>query len=170
MDCRYGGTAIQTAAAQRPPVDETTTSNGSQRSRHFERWQRGARIGGREARFVKRLFPRRLIRTLNRSATQMPLKLKEDNMVICGPHLCAFCRLPIESEQRWVREKIYEPTQNGRDPSYEKAFNGTVQVSRPVALIRASAIRNCRASSLMRERKGLYVARPTRACTFRSSI
>jgi len=41
-------------------------------------------------------------------------------MFICGPHLCAFCRLPIESEQRWVREKIYEPTQNGRDPSYRR--------------------------------------------------
>ena len=35
------------------------------------------------------------------------------------PHECAYCRSPIESGQRWVREKIYEPfTANG--PRYRR--------------------------------------------------
>jgi hypothetical protein len=31
---------------------------------------------------------------------------------------CAYCRPPFASGQRWVREKIYDPPLNGRDPSY----------------------------------------------------
>ena len=27
-----------------------------------------------------------------------------------SPHECAYCRTPIGSGQRWVREKVYEPT------------------------------------------------------------
>jgi hypothetical protein len=30
-------------------------------------------------------------------------------MLICSPHECAYCRAPIESGQRWVREKLYGP-------------------------------------------------------------
>ena len=30
-------------------------------------------------------------------------------MLICSPHQCAYCRSPIASGERWVREKIYEP-------------------------------------------------------------
>jgi len=29
-----------------------------------------------------------------------------------------YCRSSIVSGQRWVRKKIYDPTLNGRDPSY----------------------------------------------------
>ena len=39
-------------------------------------------------------------------------------MIICSLHLCAYCRSPIESKQRWVREKIYDPTLNSGNPSY----------------------------------------------------
>src|SRR6267154_2257895 len=31
---------------------------------------------------------------------------------------CDYCRSSIFSGQRWVREKIYDPALNGRDPSY----------------------------------------------------
>jgi hypothetical protein len=31
---------------------------------------------------------------------------------------CAYCRAPIQSEDRWVREKIYEATPNGNGPMY----------------------------------------------------
>jgi len=35
------------------------------------------------------------------------------------PHECAYCRGPIVSGQRWVREKIYEPAaENG--PRYRR--------------------------------------------------
>ncbi len=40
-------------------------------------------------------------------------------MFICS-HECAYCRSPIESGQRWVREKIYEPGLSGREPSYHR--------------------------------------------------
>jgi hypothetical protein len=33
---------------------------------------------------------------------------------------CAYCQSAIVSEQRWVREKIYDPTLNGRDASYRR--------------------------------------------------
>lgn len=33
---------------------------------------------------------------------------------------CACCGSPIEAEQRWVREKVYEPAFTGRDPSYRR--------------------------------------------------
>jgi hypothetical protein len=36
-----------------------------------------------------------------------------------SPHQCAYCRAPIVLEQRWVREKIYEPSApNG--PRYQR--------------------------------------------------
>ena len=41
-------------------------------------------------------------------------------MLICSPHECAYCRSPIVSGQRWVREKIYEPTLVGRDARYRR--------------------------------------------------
>jgi hypothetical protein len=41
-------------------------------------------------------------------------------MLICSPHQCAYCRSPIASGERWVREKIYEPALNGRDPRYHR--------------------------------------------------
>ena len=33
-------------------------------------------------------------------------------------HQCAYCREPITSGQRWVREKVYELASDGRDLSY----------------------------------------------------
>lgn len=36
------------------------------------------------------------------------------------PSQCAFCKTSIVSEQRWVREKIYDPNLNGREPSYNR--------------------------------------------------
>jgi hypothetical protein len=33
---------------------------------------------------------------------------------------CAYCQSAIVSEQRWVREKIYDPALNGRDLSYHR--------------------------------------------------
>jgi hypothetical protein len=31
---------------------------------------------------------------------------------------CAYCGSPIDEEQRWVREKIFEPAFFGLDPTY----------------------------------------------------
>jgi hypothetical protein len=31
---------------------------------------------------------------------------------------CAYCGLPIEEGQRWVREKIFDPAFTGLDPTY----------------------------------------------------
>ncbi len=41
-------------------------------------------------------------------------------MFICSPQQCAYCRSPIVSGQRWVREKIYESALVGRDPRYHR--------------------------------------------------
>jgi hypothetical protein len=41
-------------------------------------------------------------------------------MTVCCVNQCAYCHSEIESGQRWVREKIYDPTLNGRDPSYDR--------------------------------------------------
>ena len=42
-------------------------------------------------------------------------------MFICNPpHECAYCRLPIGLGERWVREKIYEPTLVGQDVHYRR--------------------------------------------------
>lgn len=40
-------------------------------------------------------------------------------MFICS-HECAYCRSPIVSGERWVREKICEPALDGRDPHYHR--------------------------------------------------
>jgi hypothetical protein len=40
-------------------------------------------------------------------------------MFICS-HECAYCRAPIASGQRWVREKIYESTFVGQDARYRR--------------------------------------------------
>jgi hypothetical protein len=34
-------------------------------------------------------------------------------------HECAYCRAPITSGERWVREKIYEPSTSGA-PRYQR--------------------------------------------------
>jgi hypothetical protein len=39
-------------------------------------------------------------------------------MIVCCANHCAYCRSSIVSGQRWVREKIYDPALNDRDPSY----------------------------------------------------
>jgi hypothetical protein len=48
-------------------------------------------------------------------------------MFIC-PRECAYCRAPIASVERWVREKIYEPALSANDPRYNRyhadLFNG----------------------------------------------
>ena len=33
---------------------------------------------------------------------------------------CSYCRWPIDPGTRWVRQKIYEPTLNGREPRYHR--------------------------------------------------
>ena len=33
---------------------------------------------------------------------------------------CAYCGLPIEADQRWVREKIYEPALVDGAPNYRR--------------------------------------------------
>ena len=43
----------------------------------------------------------------------------EEQMLVCCVQ-CAYCRSPIASGERWVREKIYDPALNGRDPSYHR--------------------------------------------------
>ena len=41
-------------------------------------------------------------------------------MIACFTYQCDYCRSSIVSGQRWVREKIYDPALNGRDPSYHR--------------------------------------------------
>jgi hypothetical protein len=41
-------------------------------------------------------------------------------MIACYVNQCDYCRSSIVSEQRWVREKIYDPALNGREPSYHR--------------------------------------------------
>ena len=41
-------------------------------------------------------------------------------MIACFTNQCDYCRSPIVSGQRWVREKIYDPALNGRDPSFHR--------------------------------------------------
>lgn len=42
-------------------------------------------------------------------------------MFICNPpEECAYCRATIAEGDRWVREKIYEPTLVGQDPRYRR--------------------------------------------------
>jgi hypothetical protein len=41
-------------------------------------------------------------------------------MTACCAYEYAFCRSPNVSEQRWVREKIYDLALNGRDPRYHR--------------------------------------------------
>jgi hypothetical protein len=33
---------------------------------------------------------------------------------------CAYCGSPIEAQQRWVREKVYQPACDGHDPIYRR--------------------------------------------------
>jgi hypothetical protein len=41
-------------------------------------------------------------------------------MTVCYVNQCDYCRSEIVAGQRWVREKIYAPALNGRDPSYHR--------------------------------------------------
>jgi len=41
-------------------------------------------------------------------------------MIACCAHQCAYCGSSIDPGQRWVREKIYDPALNGREPSYHR--------------------------------------------------
>ena len=41
-------------------------------------------------------------------------------MIVDTAKQCAYCRSPIVSGQRWVREKIFDSALNGRDPSYNR--------------------------------------------------
>jgi len=50
----------------------------------------------------------------------MCTRFEEDNMIVSCATQCAYCHSPIVSGQRWVREKIYDPALNGRDPSYHR--------------------------------------------------
>ena len=37
-----------------------------------------------------------------------------------SPQQCVYCGSRIEPGERWVRQKIYEPTLNGREPRYHR--------------------------------------------------
>ena len=39
-------------------------------------------------------------------------------MFICSTSECAYCRSPIASGQRWVRQKIHEPGYTDGSPHY----------------------------------------------------
>jgi hypothetical protein len=39
-------------------------------------------------------------------------------MVASHANICAHCGAEIETGQRWVREKVYEPALAGREPQY----------------------------------------------------
>ncbi len=41
-------------------------------------------------------------------------------MIVYCANQCAYCRSSIVSGQRWVREKIYDPSLHGREPSYHR--------------------------------------------------
>jgi hypothetical protein len=41
-------------------------------------------------------------------------------MIVYFANQCDYCRSSIVPGQRWVREKIYDPALNGRDPSYHR--------------------------------------------------
>jgi hypothetical protein len=41
-------------------------------------------------------------------------------MIVNPPNKCAYCGTPIEAEQRWVREKVYQPALAGHDPTYRR--------------------------------------------------
>jgi hypothetical protein len=39
-------------------------------------------------------------------------------MSINFPKKCAYCASSIEAEQRWVRQKVHDPSFMGQDPTY----------------------------------------------------
>ena len=41
-------------------------------------------------------------------------------MVASHANICAHCGAEIETGQRWVREKVYEPALAGRQPQYRR--------------------------------------------------
>jgi hypothetical protein len=41
-------------------------------------------------------------------------------MVASCTNICGHCAAEIEAGQRWVREKVYEPSLAGRDPQYRR--------------------------------------------------
>ncbi len=41
-------------------------------------------------------------------------------MIVCFTNQCEYCRSSIVPGQRWVREKIYDPALDGRDPCYHR--------------------------------------------------
>jgi hypothetical protein len=45
-------------------------------------------------------------------------------MIVNSSNKCTYCGSPIEAGQRWVREKVYEPTFIGHDPSYHRYHAG----------------------------------------------
>jgi hypothetical protein len=45
-------------------------------------------------------------------------EIRESKMIDCLGSQCDYCRSSIASGQRWVREKIYDPALNSRNPSY----------------------------------------------------
>jgi hypothetical protein len=46
------------------------------------------------------------------------MKSGRAKMIDCLASQCDYCRSPIASGQRWVREKIYDPGLNSLRPSY----------------------------------------------------
>ena len=39
-------------------------------------------------------------------------------MTVCAVKYCDYCRASIDGDQRWVREKIYNPRLDGGDANY----------------------------------------------------
>jgi hypothetical protein len=52
------------------------------------------------------------------AASWSPLAQRTGGKMIANR--CAYCQSAIGLEQRWVREKIYNPALNGRDASYRR--------------------------------------------------
>jgi len=40
--------------------------------------------------------------------------------MVSSVNQCAHCQSPIVSGQKWVREKVYDPALNCRDPNYHR--------------------------------------------------
>jgi hypothetical protein len=46
---------------------------------------------------------------------------REDKMAAYDANECGYCRFSVVQGQRWVREKVYDPTsQTGREPIYQR--------------------------------------------------
>jgi len=70
---------------------------------------------------MQQIVQRAVTDRIGTEIAQLPLrgmKPRGVKMNDCFASQCDYCRSSIGSGQRWVREKIYDPALNRRDPSY----------------------------------------------------